>query len=344
MAFKEIMHFGEPLTIHKARITPDFNSKKVLVSDSWDYVNLWLKRNGASKACFFWGQAENFYKASKLLDKTASPLTAYYCFLNATKALLISKGVQFGEAHGVSGFTLKGKTSLSNEKVKISTGGVMGALCKYLGDPQGVYIFSLKDLLYNLPYIHRAYSLSYKSSAELFIRIENPRIVKSITTSEAWFVADIDKRHASQTTINKLPNDLQEEKSVNSGASIRLKQRFKWKAHQKKASLLRYQTYHKKIRKHIHSISGPKRLWYVKRDKAVNISVIDHSSLSIAFAAMHKLSELARYTPDILSRHFDTQQNWLISEFIENSLIQYIDEIASEITSQEFILPGRTIE
>ena len=55
---------------------------------------------------------------------------------------------------------------------------------------------------------------------------------------------------------------------------------------------------------------------------------------------LHKLSELARYTPNILAKHFESQHNWLLSEFINLSLPQFIDEIAAELTGHEFMTPG----
>ena len=64
------------------------------------------------------------------------------------------------------------------------------------------------------------------------------------------------------------------------------------------------------------------------------------SPLTLTLMAMHRISELARYTPDVLSRHFDSQHNWLLSEFINLSLRQFLDEISAEITSHEFMPPG----
>lgn len=37
--------------------------------------------------------------------------------------------------------------------------------------------YTLKDILYNLEYIHRAYNLSYTNQPELFIPIKEPRLV-----------------------------------------------------------------------------------------------------------------------------------------------------------------------
>lgn len=35
-----------------------------------------------------------------------------------------------------------------------------------------------------------------------------------------------------------------------------------------------------------------------------------------------------------------TKQNWLIHDFVENSLSQYIDEISCEITENDIMVPG----
>jgi YaaC-like Protein len=61
----------------------------------------------------------------------------------------------------------------------------------------------------------------------------------------------------------------------------------------------------------------------------------------MTFAAMHRLSELAHYTPMKLARHLDCQHNWLRSEFVATACSQFVDEISSEITGQEFMIPGR---
>ncbi|CAH8239481.1 hypothetical protein VAEU17_5700001 [Vibrio aestuarianus] len=63
--------------------------------------------------------------------------------------------------------------------------------------------------------------------------------------------------------------------------------------------------------------------------------------MPIMFAAMHRLSELARYSPDKLAKHFECQHNWLLSEFITSASNQFIDEISSEITGYEFMIPRR---
>jgi len=338
MAFVDISYKGSPLTVHKAVTDPRFGDKTVLVTDTWDYVDLWLRRSDKSKARFYWQQARSFYEATKELPRTAAPLTAYYCFLNAAKAMLIAKGVTFSDQHGVSGYTVAGRSSLSNEKVKFKSGGILPALAQCLGEPSTAVDYSLSDLLYNLPYIHRAFDLTFESSVELFIPVSSPRIVRR--NKEAWFLAELSGKYANEKTIAKLPKGYERSPSEDGRFYIRRKKRFKWEPKQRTASIARYRTYHQSLRSQLYYICGPQRLWYIKRG-GNNASLIKRSPMTIAFAAMHRLSELSRYTPDRLARHFECQHNWLLSEFIESAPMQFIDEISSEMTGREFMQPGR---
>jgi hypothetical protein len=267
-------------------------------------------------------------------------LPAYYCFLNATKALLIAKGVTFGDQHGVTGFTPPGRTALSNEKVKFQQGGILAALSAHLGEPAGG-LYSLGDLLYNIPYIHRAYDLTFESSKELFIPISSPQIVKATRTHEAWFIAELTGKYATQKTIAKLPKGYEIELGDEERFLIRRKKRFTWEPQDRTKSIARYKTYHRSLRAQVHYICGPQRLWYIKRGGNIS-ALIPRSALTLAFAGMHKLSELSRYTPDRLARHFECQHNWLLSEFIESAPLQFLDEISSEMTGREFMGPGRS--
>jgi hypothetical protein len=340
VAHKDIIHNHKNLSLHKAKVDPSFNEKTVLVTDTWDYVDLWLKRNHKPEAQFFWQQARHFYHATYELPKISSPLTAYYCFLNATKALLMAKGIYFTDRHGVSGETIDSKISLSNENVTIKAAGILPELCKYVGETANNDTYTLRQILYNLPYIHRAYDLTYKSSAELFVALNDPKIVKSMTTKEAWFCAELDGKDANNTVIKKLPNAFERDTSDNEKYIIRRKKRFNWNYRDKAKSLADYKKYHLNIRKHLYYIYGPQRLWYLKIP-AAPAEMIDRSSLTLTFAAMHKLSELSRYQPDVLARHFNSSHNWLLSEFIATAPIQFIDELSSELTGLEFMIPGR---
>jgi hypothetical protein len=104
MGFAPIVINGKTVYIHSAVSQPDFGGDTVLSDDPWDYVALWLRRAKNYKAGFYWDQSREFYKASVELSSVSSPLTSYYCFLNATKALLTQKRVPFSDKHGVTGY------------------------------------------------------------------------------------------------------------------------------------------------------------------------------------------------------------------------------------------------
>ena len=87
---------------HKAVVAPLLNSRNVLTNSPWTFVALWLQRNHKPKALFYWEQAQEFHKVSVGLPLRSAPLLLYYCFMNAAKALLVAKGVNLNEMHGVS--------------------------------------------------------------------------------------------------------------------------------------------------------------------------------------------------------------------------------------------------
>jgi hypothetical protein len=215
MGYKSIIYEGKNLTIRKAIVEPDFNSRTILTSSPWEYVEMWLKRHKQKKALFYWEQAKNFSSASLKLPPTSSPLTTYYSFLNATKTLLEVKKMSFTEMHGVTGAIEGNKTLLSNEKVTFQPSGVLAELCRYLNETSNYEEYSLKDLLYNLPYIHRAYNLTYKSQPELFIPISEPKFVKKTKSTESWFCAAIkDDRYAKPNIIHKLSTKYERDEGV----------------------------------------------------------------------------------------------------------------------------------
>ena len=66
---------------------------------------------------------------------------------------------------------------MNKEIIKIHPSGVLAGLSDYLEDNTNkVEKYNLKDILYNIPYIHRAYTLINKDT-ELFIPIIEPRFV-----------------------------------------------------------------------------------------------------------------------------------------------------------------------
>jgi len=288
-------------------------------------------------------QARRFSDAAKQMTVESAPLSLYYSFLNATKALLVVRSAPHGANHGVSGDRpVKAKASLANEIVEFKAGGVLPAFCSYLGESTVSQKYTLKDLLWNIPFVHRAFRHTFTSAAELFIPIEQACYVTRADTSEAWFQAEVAPRYADGRVLRHLPTSFEH---FNSGTKtyIRRKKRFKWyqgrsNQTQKQQALARLSNYHSTTRRLIVPITGNRDLWYLKKNMANNPPAERHG-LTVMFAAMHRFSELSRYDPSGLDRHLCGSANWLISEFVEHASDQFIDQIASEITGFQFWRP-----
>lgn len=329
---------GKTIGLHGSLIGADFRKPRVLCSDPWEFVSLWLKRAHKKDAAFYWEQAHNFSDASKTLPELSSPLTSYYCFLNASKALLSSKNAGFAEVHGVGGHAIGAVKSLDNEIVDFQAGGILPALCKHLGEPDNAgKHFSLKEIFWQLPFIHRAYCLTYKGATELFIPLTNQCFMRKDGSKKAWFQAELDRRYINAHT-KRLVQPGFELFEIDGRFEIRRKRRFKWSGRDIENSIDQFASYHKQIRRRIIPIYSSENRWYLK--KSVNgHDRLNNSQLVLIFSAMHRLSELSRYDPISFSGHFNVNHNWLLTEFIKSSLGQFVYGIASEITGLEFIKP-----
>ena len=83
-----VRYKSKDIVVRKPKIVADLPSKVVLTDSTWQFVEIYLRSQGQDEALFYWEQAKNFYESTKTLSLVSKPLTAYYCFLNATKALL----------------------------------------------------------------------------------------------------------------------------------------------------------------------------------------------------------------------------------------------------------------
>ena len=220
--------------------------------------------------------------------------------------------------------------------------GVLFELENYLGEDSGKQRHKLKDLLYNIPYIHRACSITFglSQSQELYVPIQNARFVKKSENYEAWFDFELEEKYSSQKVISEMGASFERDPFFSDKWKIRAKKRFKWdtaKSDQKRLESLR--KYHKWIRSRLFYIYGNQKLWYIKKDMK-KPNVIDHSSIVLTFSAMHKLSEICRYQPKVFDKHLSSKHSWLLTEFINKSREQFIDEIASEICGSELMPTG----
>ncbi|WP_243550628.1 YaaC family protein [Priestia megaterium] len=347
------------LAIRKTTVEPNFTTKTVLTDSTWHYVEMYFKRKQSDKknkkryeeALNYWSQSKNFFIATENLDILSKPLTTYYCFLNATKALLTCKSVAFDTKHGVSGKRIDSKSNnLNNEIIFIHPSGVLSGLCNYLKQPVRTSPqnrreeYTLKDILYNLEFIHRAYNMTYTNQPELFIPVEEPRFVHEKSLKKGWIETKLEPQYSNKTTLSKLKGfEIDPYYDNSDGYVIRIKKRFKWNAPRNKPNAISgsaLRSYYQNHRNRFRYIYSANKLWYIKRADLDNSHIIDRNSLILMFGAMHRLSEMSRYDPNTLDKHLSGKAGWLISEFITKSIYQFIDMISSEITGDDFRVTG----
>jgi hypothetical protein len=327
----------------KAIKTPDFGSERVLARDGFQFAALWLARE-CREALPFWEQAQSYYSASRHLPPRSSPLTIYYCFLNAVKALLTVKGVDFRPYHGVSGaFDPTSKRALANERIEFKGGGILPALSQYLEEEEQIEEHSLKDILSNLPFIHRPFRYTFRAHPEMFIPLRE-LVYRKGTGDYVWVTGRVEGRLADGRSLTSLPAEFEVDNGYSNQCIVRSKRRVKWfhrrdSKERKSQAATRMSNYHSKLRQHLTYISASPDLWYIKRNIAGS-TYIRRYSLTLIMSAMHRLSELSRYDPAGLISYLEGKENWLLTEFIELAPTQFIDELVCEMTSLEFGTPG----
>lgn len=339
----KVIHLMKPVT------SADYTAKTVLTNSAWEYVELWLKRKNSDKAkraLFYWHQACNFYSASECLPIESRPLTSYYCCLNAAKALLAINGpdtIDFDNlSHGITSNRKQWKTNNIKDAQALFLGsGVLFELSKYLQEEAEKKSYTIYDLLYNIPCIHRTFSITYQCP-ELFIPIRDIKFMIDTELKKGWVQFQVDERYANGNSLRWVPKRFEKVNYQDSGKYLmRLKNRFNWDIHgDKKERLQQLSKYHGKVRRDMHYIFGDMRLWYIKKEIPTNPSIINRNSLTLIFAVMHWLSELTRYNPEKFDTMMKTKQNWLIHEFVDNALYQFIDEISCEMTDADIMTSG----
>ena len=327
----------------RATVAPQFAARRVIASSPWEFVALWLKQNANQRAQIFWDQAQNFFESSSGLPVQAAPLPLYYSFLNAVKALLETKGIAYQNYHGMSGIDLRTATNsrirIENEGLQIKNGGILPSLISYFGEVEATKRYSFKDVLSNLPFIHRSYSMTY-STKELFLSIERPRYVTD-GSGQAWFRADLPKDHTHGQTLRTIPTGFSTAQTPSKRYILKSDDKFAWSGRRRPTGpdINALQTFHQQMRLNIDYISGLTPTWYVKRELA-GFKRVERNNLTLIFFAMHRMSEIARYKPFELSRFLAGKRSWLIHEFVRTAQNQFIDEMAGEITGFEISPAG----
>lgn len=317
-----------------------FQVRTVLTLEPFNYVDLWLRRQHKEEALFYWRQARDFHRAAMGLPMESAPLVLYYCFMNAAKALLASKGININPYHGVTAHRMRGaksKVVLSNEGISIKQNGIVPALANYFNEAEPSVTHSLEDVLYNLVFVHRTYCLSYPNKKERFLPLKNTGFVRDSDTNEVYFMADVVDDADWKFFRKCLPQEVIP--APNGRATILSKSRISWASSSKptEAELGELCVLNQQLRRVAHYINGAHTLWYLK---SVGRYQIDRKPTTLTLAAMHRLSEICRYKPSELRSFLDGQKNWLLSEFVSMAPSQFLDEIACEMTGHQIMIPN----
>lgn len=346
IVFKEICISGKPCELMKSVRSPKYGSKPILTDSCWEYVFLFLTRqstSGTSDALFYWEQAHSFYLASKSLPDSTRPLTSYYCIVNAAKALLRYKGIddQQLKNHGISSVRSESnKTNIKEAYTAVKGAGVLPQLSHYFGYSFPSEHYSIADLLYNIPCVHRAYCITF-SKPEIFVPIINPVFVKKENPKENWLKFEVKGRYANTKALKSIPSKFEHDISVRNEYTLRMKKRFYWDIHKsldKRKNVLN--KYHQKTRSFLYYICGESKLWYIKKHNDTNSKLEQAPSSVLIFCVFHWLSELVRYKPKLFNKYMKSRQNWLLHEFIDSALEQFVDEISYEITGEDIMCTG----
>jgi|CXWL01.1.fsa_nt_gi hypothetical protein len=335
---------GRELKPHKATVSPLLDARTVLTNSPWEFVSLWLTRQKKTNALFYWNQAQEFARASVGISIQSAPLLHYYSFMNATKALLAAKGVAFTENHGVGADRVPStskRLDLANEGVKIKHAGVLPSLATYLGDTETKITHTLQELLFNLPFVHRTYCLTYRNQAELFFTLSDCVYVFNTATKEAYLRAKLSQEFSNGRYLKKLPPAFIRDADTDSTRVIRSRETVVIKSARLTlaADIESLARLNKRLRQDLNYINGSQTLWYAKAIVS-GPNRLNRSPLTLTLAAMHRLSEICRYRPLQLEEFLAGQRNWLLSEFVTMAPDQFIDGIAAELTGHQFMLPN----
>lgn len=374
---------GKRLQISKCYNEPAFGSHTILTDDPFAYVEFYFSnkkkamkyRDGSvSKAkygkeqkyhySFYWKQAKNFYDATKRLPIEAVPLTAYYCMLNGVKAFLAYKSkyiedfvVDFSQ-HGL--FESKtvedeeGLASISVYRKDIGVFPLFGGTIEPKFDEiwkSGKFnCISLKKLLYNLAFIHRAYITTYNQSRqdrlpELFLPViagQAPHYCKGNDNS-LYLRVEIDKYFfpvSANTIPTRWQKDISEQFRIDEKEKFHLLSVAGAKRNSNGSLTSELKTLNDVLRKEFQYIRSNRRLWYLKASSSKNPNIVNLNSMLITMAVMHRISEIVRYKPEQLEHLMGSKESWLLHEFLTLALDQFIDELAAEITGEELMCTG----
>ena len=368
---------GKSLRMNKAYSIQNYQSNTILTDDTFTYIDFFFSshtkamkyRDPALKArhgdasqyhySFYWKQAMAFYNAAQTLPIESSPLASYYSMLNAVKALIayrekyVDDFINDFSAHGLAEEKTMTGDSLEHIGVKRYDFGVFVHFGKMLEPdfatewPKNT-AWTLKKLLSNLAYLHRAFITTYttprRKIPEQFLPVAAGKapVYRKANDGNLYLTVEVEKSHFSPSLVTipssalaAIAPEFVLEK--NDGFILRSANGAKRNSDSISKELKELNTL---LRKKFQYIKSERRLWYLRERIPASTNFINVSSMLIEMAAMHRFSEIVRYKPERLARLMSSNENWLIHEFLTLTLNQFIDEIAAEITGQDIMCTG----
>lgn len=334
---------GRELKPHRTIVSPLLTTRNVLTNNPCTFVSLWLLREKKKKALFYWHQAREFSDAASGLPIRSSPLLHYYTFMNATKALLEAKSITYLPRHGVTAdrsLPNPNRLDIVHEGIEIMPRGILPALSAYLGETEIQTKHNLRDMFFNIPWIHRTYCHTYRSQTDMYVPLKHCSYVVDTDTNLAFLRAEMSEDFPSRRYLSKLPASFTQDPSegpnwIRSVATVTVTR----PNNPTEAELAGLATLNTALRRDLNYVSATQALWYVRAEVS-GPPRIQRYPVTLALGAMHRLSELCRYQPIKLSKFLAGKKNWLLTEFIEMAPGQFLDAIASEMTGYQFLAPN----
>ena len=169
--------------------------------------------------------------------------------INKVDVNVISHGIT-QDRHAISG-----DVSLDKAEVIFLGSGVLNELSRYFDEDVTKHSISIKDLLYNIPCVHRTYVITYSSATELFIPINKLKFIRDDISSKAWIQFSVESRYVN--ALKYAPKHYKRIPNNDSNECVMRKEnsRFQWDIHSpitERLNLL--SNYHSKVRKDVHYI------------------------------------------------------------------------------------------
>ena len=229
--------------------------------------------------------------------------------------------------------------NLDNEGVRVLSRGIFIALSQHLQDEEMVQDRSMRDLLFNLPCIHRTFCITYPEQKDMFIPVMECHYAVNDATMRAYLIGKLSADFDASGYLDSLPPTFQLDTARGPGAFRSVDGVTLSGVVPTQADIELISQLNDRLRCDLHYLAGSQTLWYIKAI-VPGANRLKRSPLTSTLAAMHRLSELSRYKPMRLSRFFEGGENWLLNEFIRMSPPQFIDEVTAQITGEQCMTPN----